>query len=102
MPKHPENNTEGINPYLCRSATDRCKYIATTPIRQEFDLKCKCGLSQDGNSYCPKIFRKSHPQNMALIIELFGSNCHTTDRHSIYRCYMREALRIKRIYHNDT
>ena len=84
VPKHAENNTGGINPYQCKSASDRCKYIATTPIRQEFDLKCKCGLSPNGHSYCPTLYQKGFTQNMALMNELFGSNCHTTNRHSIH------------------
>ena len=29
---------------------------------------------------------------MSNIIEGFGQNCHTTQRHDIYRCYQREAL----------
>lgn len=77
------------DPYLCDGPDDTCTYHSVSPVKMNFDLKCKCGLNAEGKSYCPRTYKKSYTENLATVIETFGQLCHTLDRFDIYKCYLR-------------
>jgi len=39
--------------YECQGPDDTCSYSTISPLRENFTLPCKCGLSPDSKSYCP-------------------------------------------------
>ena len=79
----------------CASINDSCHYLPSSPIEQGFSLPCKCGLSDSGKAYCPSLYRKGYTQRLAEVIEIFGMHCHTMERHSIYKCFLKGAKTIQ-------
>lgn len=41
------------------------------------------------------MYQKGYTARLAEIIETFGMQCHTLERHSIYKCFLKGAKDIK-------
>lgn len=63
---------KGENRYGCADANDTCLYWVSSPTSQNFTLKCECGMSPHGKSYCPKKFAKNYGRNLNKVISIFG------------------------------
>jgi len=51
-------------------------------------LQCSCGLTEQGYSFCPRVYSDQHTTNLRKVTENLSQihDCHSVDRHDIYEC----------------
>lgn len=55
------------------------------------ELQCQCGLTEPGNSYCPRVYAHNYTETVKQVAEKICNKplmhkCHTLDRQNIYEC----------------
>ena len=79
--------------YRCASVQDSCTYQSGAAA--SFTLPCKCGLTPEGDAFCPRVYNQNYTQLLFDVSKRLSqgteSQCHTLDRHDIYACLMLNA-----------
>lgn len=52
--------------YRCQSVKDKCVYESNLESGEVFQItqNCKCGLTEQGSSFCPKIYAPDYTDSL--------------------------------------